>query len=46
MKSIRNRTIQQRIPKIEAIAEYINHMTHIPYNLHEDYDMQAYVSYT
>ena len=30
--------------KIEAIAEYRNHVTQIPYNLHEDYDMQAKVS--
>ena len=31
--------------KIEAIAEYRNHVTQIPYNLHEHYDMQAKVSY-
>ena len=46
MESIRKRTIQQRIQKkIEAIAEYRNHVTQIPYNLHKHYDMQAKVSY-
>ena len=45
MESIRKRTIHQRIQKIEAIAEYRNHVTHITYNLHEHYNMQAKVSY-
>ena len=45
MEYIRKKTIQQRIQKIEAIAEYRNHVTKIPYNLYEHYDMQAKVSY-
>ena len=45
MEYIRKRTIQQRIQKNEAIAEYRNHVTGIPYNSYKHHDMQAKVSY-